>query len=143
MKTNKYLRNHFFVTLLFSLFAWGGWEFFGRTFEEASIQGEVPTFLELAPFYLLLLTAFYAGCVGNSFLNCLLHSFIITVVVIGLSIPFSALFGLHYAHDMWVGDPGFIKSALLELLVLFTLTAIVVEAVYLARILRRKLRHSV
>ena len=143
MKTNTHHRNKFFVTLLFSLIAWGGWEFFGRTFEEASIRGEVPTFLELAPFYLLLLTAFYAGCVGNSSLNCLLHSFIITVVVIGLSILFSALFGLHHAHDMWVGDPGFIKFTSVQLVFLFTITAIVVEAVYLFRIVRRRLRHSV
>ena len=143
MKTNTHHGNHFYVTVLLSLIAWGGWEFFGRVFEEANIRGETLLFLEFSPLYLLLLTSFYAGCVGHSFLSCLLHSFIIAVVVTGLSILFSALSGLHYAHDMRVGDPGFVKFTTVQLLSLFTLTAIVVEAVYLFRIVRRRLRHSV
>ena len=142
MKTNTSHYNHLFITLLFSVIAWGGWEFFGRIFEEANIRGETPLFLEFSPFYLLLLTSFYAGCVGHSFLSCLLLSFIIAVVVTSLSILFSALSGLQYAHDMWVGDPGFVKFTSSELLVLFTLIAIVVETIYLIRVLRRKLRHS-
>jgi hypothetical protein len=143
MKTNISYHKKFIITFLLSVIAWGGWEVFAKLLEESAIHSGASTFLEFTPFYLLILVAFYAGCVGNSFLNCLIHSTLITVVVIGLSFIFSAIFKLEYAHDIWVDDPGFINFILYQLILVFLLTTIVVEAIYFIRVVRLKLKDSV
>ena len=133
----------FKMIMILSVTAWALSKGIQELFVEPHISRNLSAFVSMAPIYPIMAVAFVGGAVAASLKQGLFHALIISAVFVGGELAFSLWSGREYVHDLFVGDPGFMSFVSQQLLLLFGLSAILVEATFAIRAYVLRMRRPV